>query len=69
MKVIWQASLPENCKQANQCNNSLESEEVYEKKPAGHTHYTHVPNPHSQTECFLLNQGQIIKHFEIQYIA
>ena len=28
MKVIWRASLLKNCEQANQCNNSGETEEV-----------------------------------------
>ena len=28
MKVIWRASLHKNCEQANQCNNSGETEEV-----------------------------------------
>ena len=30
MKVIWRASLLKNCEQANQCNNSGETEEVIE---------------------------------------
>ena len=30
MKVIWRASLLKNCEQANQCNNSEETEEVVE---------------------------------------
>ena len=29
MKVIWRASLLKNCEQANQCNNSGETEEVH----------------------------------------
>ena len=29
MKVIWRASLLKNCEQANQCNNSEETEETH----------------------------------------
>ena len=35
IKVIWQASLLKNCEQANQCNNSRETEEVSNFKKSG----------------------------------
>ena len=59
MKVIWRASLPKNSKQANQDNNSLEIEEVFEKKPGGHTHTHMYPIHIAKPECFLLNQGDL----------